>query len=475
VPTPPPTPPYNTTRPTPAPAPRHKSDATAPAVGAACGLLILGAVVFVDRRRRRRWLLGGDAKPQKKGGGSIGAGLFGLFRFRAEPPHDDRMFDVPLLRAAPAAGGVGVVSIAAAPARRGPQVFVPAEMEAATDGFGEASLLDEGTFGAVFRGVLASGRAVAIKVLKPEAAANLAKGEMLGEFEGAGGFRKELEVLSRYRHKNIVRLLGFSLSAELSGRSDELSGWSQASSIAVSGLAAKLPKQCLVFELMGGGSLSKRLRGRSAALRRAKAAATRAAKKAAKKEVGALPEPLTAQERFDIASDVARGLEYLHIDADPPIIHQDVKSDNILLSLEGGRLVAKVADFGAARIAPTLLKKHKQHGTHHSTSHIVGTGPYMPMEYIQMGHVSEKVICRSHACCSTVLHANSCTRTPRVSLTPPPSCPLRVSHACTLLCPESQDGHVCLRRRALRAPHGGAARELRPWRSAVFENDWAAR
>ena len=457
-------------------------------------MLILGAVVFVDRRRRRRWLLGGDTKPQKKGGGSTGAGLFGLFRSRSKPPHDDRLFDVPLLRAAPAAGGVSVVSIesdsawgtvpsavpataaaaaggagfAAAPARRGPQVFVPVEMEAATEGFGEASLLDEGTYGAVFRGVLASGRAVAIKVLKPEAAANLAKGEMLGEFEGAGSFLKELEVLSRYRHKNIVRLLGFSLSAELSGRSDELSGWSQASSIAVSGLAAKLPKQCLVFELMGGGSLSKRLRGRRAALRRAKAAATRAAKKAAKKEVSALPEPLTAQERFDIASDVARGLEYLHIDANPPIIHQDVKSDNILLSLEGGRLVAKVADFGAARFAPTLLKKHKQHGTHHSTYNIVGTGPYMPMEYIQMGHVSEKVICRSHMCCS-------CTRIPRVSLTPPPSCPLRVSHACTRLCPELQDGHVCLWRRALRAPHGGAARELRPWRSAVGENDGAAR
>ena len=41
---------------------------------------------------------------------------------------------------------------------------------------------------------------------------------------------------------------------------------------------------------------------------------------------------LTAEERFSIASDVARGLEYLHVSAHPPIIHQDVKSANILLS-----------------------------------------------------------------------------------------------------------------------------------------------
>ena len=28
--------------------------------------------------------------------------------------------------------------------------------------------------------------------------------------------------------------------------------------------------------------------------------------------------------------------------------------------------------------------------THHSTCHVVGTGPYMPPEYMQMGHVSPK-------------------------------------------------------------------------------------
>ena len=96
--------------------------------------------------------------------------------------------------------------------------------------------------------------------------------------------------------------------------------------------------------------------------------------------------PLTWAERFSIASDVARGLHFLHTDADPPIIHQDVKSDNILLGLDRrGQLIAKIADFGAVRIAPKLLTN-----THVSTRDIVGTRPYQPPEYTGMGHVSEK-------------------------------------------------------------------------------------
>ena len=95
--------------------------------------------------------------------------------------------------------------------------------------------------------------------------------------------------------------------------------------------------------------------------------------------------PLSCQQRFDVASDVARGLEYLHVDADPPIIHQDVKSENILLGEYNGQLIAKIADFGAVRIAPKLLTN-----THYSAPDIIGTKPYQPPEYAMSGHVSEK-------------------------------------------------------------------------------------
>jgi kinase len=49
--------------------------------------------------------------------------------------------------------------------------------------------------------------------------------------------------------------------------------------------------------------------------------------------------------RYKIACDAAEGLSYLHHDCVPPVIHGDVKSNNILLDAEFG----EVADFGVAK------------------------------------------------------------------------------------------------------------------------------
>ena len=67
--------------------------------------------------------------------------------------------------------------------------------------------------------------------------------------------------------------------------------------------------------------------------------------------------------RLKVILGAARGLAYLHEHANPPIIHRDIKSSNILLDKD---LTAKVADFG-------LSKSMSDSGTDHISSQVKGT------------------------------------------------------------------------------------------------------
>ena len=51
---------------------------------------------------------------------------------------------------------------------------------------------------------------------------------------------------------------------------------------------------------------------------------------------------------FNLQKDICRGLALAH-KMIPPVVHRDVKPNNILLSLNGDSLKAKVADFGQAK------------------------------------------------------------------------------------------------------------------------------
>lgn len=72
--------------------------------------------------------------------------------------------------------------------------------------------------------------------------------------------------------------------------------------------------------------------------------------------------------RLNIALDSAKGILYLHTEADPPIIHRDIKANNILLD---SRFTAKVSDFGISRLAPIL--DHRGAETAHVYTNVKGT------------------------------------------------------------------------------------------------------
>ncbi|KAG6469526.1 hypothetical protein ZIOFF_074251 [Zingiber officinale] len=163
------------------------------------------------------------------------------------------------------------------------------ELKEATHNFEPASMVGEGGFGRVFKGVLSDGTAVAIKKLSG------------GGHQGDKEFLVEVEMLSRLHHRNLVKLIGYYTSRDSS-------------------------QNLLCYELVPNGNLESWLHGSSGT-----------------------NCPLDWDTRMKIALDAARGLAYLHEDSQPCVIHRDFKTSNILLE---NNFHAKVSDFGLAKQAP---------------------------------------------------------------------------------------------------------------------------
>lgn len=83
------------------------------------------------------------------------------------------------------------------------------------------------------------------------------------------------------------------------------------------------------------------------------------------------PEVKGWVHRKRIALEIARGLWYLH-SCEPPIIHRDLKSLNVLLD---ARLQAKISDFGLSKIKETSLMSIGQ-------ASVVGTIQWLPPELV---------------------------------------------------------------------------------------------
>ncbi|CAN6311213.1 unnamed protein product [Urochloa humidicola] len=141
-------------------------------------------------------------------------------------------------------------------------------------------------------------------------------------------FQNEARFLSMLRHRNVVSLLGYCTS-----------------------------KRILVYEFATKGSLDKLL------------------------FAGASTQ-LSWPRRLQVAQDVARGLLYLHEDAPIPILHRDIKPENVLLD---HRWVAKIADFGIARLSP-----ESDGGGSSVVTTLVGTRGYWAPEYFCKRSLSAK-------------------------------------------------------------------------------------
>ncbi|CAN6677768.1 unnamed protein product [Malus baccata var. baccata] len=90
--------------------------------------------------------------------------------------------------------------------------------------------------------------------------------------------------------------------------------------------------------------------------------------------------PLDWKTRYKITIGTTRGLGYLHKGCQRRIIHRDIKSTNILLTLD---LEPQISDFGLAKWLPSQW-------THHSIAPIEGTFGHLAPEYYMHGIMDEK-------------------------------------------------------------------------------------
>ncbi|KAK1421336.1 hypothetical protein QVD17_23587 [Tagetes erecta] len=205
--------------------------------------------------------------------------------------------------------------------------FTFADLALATDNFSLENKIGAGSFGVVYRGKLLDGREVAIK--RGETSQ---KAKKFQEKESA--FDSELAFLSRLHHKHLVRLVGFCEERE---------------------------EKLLVYEFMKNGALYDHLHD--------------------KKNVENGSSLLNCWKmRIKIALDAARGIEYLHNYAVPPIIHRDIKSSNILLD---ANWVARVSDFGLSLMGPESDSEHRP-------TKAAGTVGYIDPEYYGLNVVTAK-------------------------------------------------------------------------------------
>ncbi|KAM0849892.1 hypothetical protein ACQ4PT_053439 [Festuca glaucescens] len=197
-----------------------------------------------------------------------------------------------------------------------------------TNNFNKAQLLGTGGFGTVYKGICEDKRVIAVKVLKNTTAID------------SKDFQNEFENLSRFKHQNVVELVGFcneshKVEAEFEGNP----------------VIAEEIHRVLCFEYVCNGDLTKYISADECSGH-------------------------NWQFRYRIIKGVCDGLQFLRHGL---LWHLDLKPDNILLD---ENMIPKIADFGLSRLVCDESTR--------KTMNVSGTRGYMPPEYIERGILSEK-------------------------------------------------------------------------------------
>ncbi|XP_074280958.1 proline-rich receptor-like protein kinase PERK5 [Silene latifolia] len=158
----------------------------------------------------------------------------------------------------------------------GTTAFTYDELKIATNGFSSANLLGQGGFGYVHKGMLPTGKIVAVKSLKS------------GSGQGEREFQAEVETISRVHHRHLVTLVGYCIADS---------------------------QKLLVYEFVQNKTMEFHLHGKGQPV-------------------------LDWPTRLKIAVGAGKGLAYLHEDCHPKIIHRDIKAANILLDYSFEAMVA---------------------------------------------------------------------------------------------------------------------------------------
>ncbi|CAN1225753.1 LRR receptor-like serine/threonine-protein kinase GSO1 [Linum grandiflorum] len=188
----------------------------------------------------------------------------------------------------------------------------------ATNHLSDEFVIGSGGSGTIYRAELASGEMVAVKRVpwKDELMFNKS-------------FAREVKTLGRIRHRHLVKLVGYCCNR---------------------GAGCNL----LVYEYMENGSLWDWLHKQPKKL------------------------SLDWEVRLRIAAGLAKGVEYLHHDCVPSIIHRDIKSSNLLLDAD---MESHLGDFGLAK---TVVESTE------STSLFAGSYGYIAPEYAYSLKATEK-------------------------------------------------------------------------------------